>query len=315
MIAAGPLAVRIAATALLSPTLKRLTLELADGGLLPPAQAGAHAVLSWQAAGRTIRRSYSLAALPDHRRHVQVIVRRVAQSRGGSAFLHDTLRDGDVLGMGLPQNLFPIPRRASRHVLLAGGVGVTPFLAWLPALARTRIPVRLHQFCRPDEKAAFAALLAGHAADTVFHAGPDRPGFATLLAGLPLGTHVSVCGPRAFMDEAQRTALACGLPPAKIHREEFGAAAPGAAFVAVLAGSLRRIAVDPDVSLLEALEQAGLEPPSLCRGGVCGQCRVRVLAGVPDHRDHVLSPAERARGDAIMTCVSRALGDELVLEL
>jgi ferredoxin-NADP reductase len=237
-------------------------------------------------------------------------VRRTAHSRGGSAILHESVREGDVLAMDTPQNLFPIPRLARAHVLLAAGIGVTPFLAYLPALSRAGIPVALHLFCRPDEAAAFRALVGDRA---TLHT--TRTPFADLLGRHPVGAHVSVCGPTGFMDDATRAAIGCGFPPAKIHRESFGGAAPGRPFVAILARHGVRIAVDAETSLLEALEAGGIDAPSLCRGGVCGQCRLAVLAGTPEHRDHVLSQEERARGDCIMSCVSRAASAELVLDL
>ncbi len=308
------IAARIREAERLSPTLRRFVLEPADGGRFAPIEAGAHALLSLRTGGRLRRNAYSLTRLPEDGRSLEIIVRRIAGSRGGSAFLHEATRPGDVLGVGAPQNLFPIAKHARRHLLFSAGIGITPFLAYLETLRREDVPARLHQFCRADEADVFARLLADHAPSASLHAPAERPALATLLQGQPIGTHVSVCGPEAFMRDVETAALAAGFPPSKIHRESFGGAAPGAAFVAVLARSARRVAVESDMSLLEALERDGLEPPSLCRGGVCGQCRMAVLSGVPDHRDHVLSPAERDRGDAIMTCMSRATTAELVLD-
>ena len=310
----SPQSVRVREAIGLSPTLRHLRLEPADGGFLPPAQAGAHAQFSLRTGERARRNAYSLTALPADRRHVEIVVRLLQASRGGSAHVH-RLRAGDILEMGTPQNLFPVAKLARRHLLLAAGVGVTPFLAYLPALAHAGVPATLHQFCRADEAGVFANLLADHAARANIHVGAGKPDLAALLADQPLGTHVSICGPGAFMTQVERAALAAGFAPGHIHRESFAGAAPGAAFVAQLARSGRQVSVDEDSSLLEALEQAGFDPPNLCRGGVCGQCRIGVLSGVPDHRDHVLSPEERRRGDAIMTCVSRARTPELVLDL
>lgn len=315
MTATGNVQVRVLEATPLSPTLRRFVMERADGERFGAASPGAHARLALPAGGRTRRNAYSLTEIPADGRSLGIIVRRNPHSRGGSAHLHESVRPGDVLTMEPPQNLFAIAKQARSHLLLAGGIGVTPFLAYLPALAAAGIPARLHLLCRREEEAVFTALLAPHAARATIHAGPDRPDLGRLLRDQPLGTHVSICGPAAFMDDAARRALAGGFPPSKIHRESFATAAPGAPFVAVLARSRRRITVDEDLSLLEALEQAGLDPPSLCRGGVCGKCRVSVLSGTPEHRDHVLSPDERDQGAAIMTCVSRALSAELVLDV
>ena len=309
------IAARILEARMLSSTLRRIVLEPADGGRFAPSAAGAHALVSWRNGDRVRRNAYSLTRLPENGRSFEIIVRRVAASRGGSAFLHEAARTGDVLDLGMPQNLFPIAKHARRHVLFSAGVGVTPFLAYLDTLTRTRVPARLHQFCRADEEQVFADLLSDHAASTTLHLRHENTSLRDLLSGHPIGTHVSICGPEGFMRDVAAAALAVGFPRGKIHRESFGAAAPGVAFYAVLARSSRRVTVDADISLLETLEQEGVDPPSLCRAGVCGQCRIGVLSGLPEHRDHVLSPEERARGDAIMTCVSRALTPELVLDL
>ena len=304
--------VRVREAAELSPTLRRLVLERADGGGFPAVAAGAHATF-WLDGDRPRRNAYSLATLADDGRHVAIVVRKVISSRGGSAALHG-VRRGDLLRMGLPHNMFAVPKLARSHVLLSAGIGITPFLAYLPAMAQAGVPAHLHQICRAEEAAAFADLLGEHAAQATIHPAPPRPDLACLLSGHPVGTHLSLCGPEAFMAAAAAAARAAGFAPSRIHRESFAGAAPGAPFVAVLANG-RRVAVAEDSSLLEALEQAGLSPPYLCRGGACGQCRVGVLSGVPEHRDHVLSPEQRARGDVIMTCVSRAASPELTLDL
>ena len=304
-------AVRVREMRPLSPTLKRFVLEPVDGGRLPIGQPGAHVLLSLDTPGRVRRNAYSLVAANQR---YEIIVRRVQQSRGGSAFLHEAAAVGHVLQASMPQNLFPIPWHARRHLLIAGGIGVTPFLSYLPALSRAGRTVALHQFCRPEDAAAFADLLAPYAPLTKLHAGPP-PDLAALLTDQPLGTHVSVCGPEPFMDLVQATARRLGWPESKLHRESFGVTAGGAPFTAILRRSGCQVAVPGEVSLLEALEDAGLRPDYQCRGGVCGRCRVSVLEGVPDHRDAVLDPQERARGDTIMICVSRALTPNIVLDL
>ena len=277
----------------LSPTLRRFVLEPAADGRFPVAAPGAHVVVL-TGGERRLRRAYSITSLPPDRRTMQFIVRRTERSRGGSDFLHDAVAVGDVLRIGVPQNLFPVPTQARGHVLLSAGIGVTPFLAYLPALAGTR--TRLHHFCRPAETGVFRSLLAGFGEHATIHAG--RADLAPLLAGHGLGTHVSVCGPEAFMASVAAAALAAGFPPAKIHRESFGVAASGAPFIAILARQGRRVAVASDVSLLEALEEAGLDPPSLCR-----------------ERGFAASAGSPVPDGPILTCVARADGPELVLDI
>jgi len=112
-------------------------------------------------------------------------------------------------------------------------------------------------------------------------------------------------------------ATAAGWPAQRLHTERFGAPAapPARAFTAVLARTGARVRVPAGTSLLEALEGAGARAPSSCRQGVCGQCRLRVVAGRPEHRDLYLDADERACGDTVVACVSRSLDDVLEIDL
>jgi ferredoxin len=116
------------------------------------------------------------------------------------------------------------------------------------------------------------------------------------------------------MDRVEAAATALGWPAGRVHRETFGATG-GDPFMVRLARSGVEIAVGADESMLQALEDAGIPAPSLCRGGACGECLTRVLEGTPEHRDHYLTAEEKASGDYVMPCVSRASGDLLVLDL
>jgi ferredoxin len=140
---------------------------------------------------------------------------------------------------------------------------------------------------------------------------------AAALADRPIGTHVYVCGPAPLIDFVERTAEELGWPADRVHAERFSVADldPGEPFTAGLARSGVRVPVPSGVSLLAALEGAGIVVPNMCRQGVCGECRVPVVSGRPLHRDLYLSEAERAAGDAITCCVSRSLDDHLELDL
>jgi ferredoxin len=134
-----------------------------------------------------------------------------------------------------------------------------------------------------------------------------------VLRGRPLGTHVYVCGPQTLLNAVRGTARALGWPDGRVHWEAFTAPQPGAPFVVTLMRSGSRLDVAADQSLLEALEASGLEIPNLCRGGVCGQCATRHVAGEVDHRDLFLHESERATH--LMPCVSRAHSTSLFLDL
>jgi ferredoxin-NADP reductase len=300
---------KIAALAEITPGIRKFTLASADGTKLPPAGAGAHVVLDIPGPSRVWKNAYSVTSATDAPAY-EIMVRRVEKSRGGSAWLHDHAKLGDVLEVQPPQNLFAPVRLAKKHLLLSAGIGLTPFLSYIkvPGLA-----YELHQCCKPEDEAAFASLLPSGPQVTL-HTSRHTLDVSALLQRQKLGTHVSVCGPESFMDMVLAAAAHVGFPAAKIHTESFGGATGGAPFTAVLKRSGLTVQVADDQSLLDALEAAGLEPPCLCRGGACGVCQIPVLGGTPDHHDHYLSAAEKASGKLLMACVSRAKTPELVLD-
>ncbi len=296
---------RIANILALSPTIKRIALQALDGAALPTAAAGAHILLHIPGPSRVWKNAYSLVSAPDERSKYEIIVRRVENSRGGSAWLHDHAAIGQEIEIGLPTNLFPIARTAQKHLLLSAGIGITPFLAYLPVLLAGAENFEWHHCCRQADAPAFAAILP-RGPDVRLHTGRNTLNLEQLLARQKLNTHLYVCGPDEFMDVAVATAQKMGWPDAKIHKESFGGATGGAPFTVTLAKSNLTINVGPEESLLEALESAGLNPPCLCRGGACGECELPVLEGMPEHHDHFLSAEKRAANAAIMPCVSRA---------
>ncbi|MCJ8145290.1 PDR/VanB family oxidoreductase [Ancylobacter sp. A5.8] len=310
-------ALRVTAAVPLSPLLKGFTFEPADGGRVAPSGPGAHLRLFLKPGDRVHKNAYSLISNPEDRSHASIIVRRTADSKGGSAFLHEGVREGDVIEAGLPANLFPVARTARRHLMVSGGIGVTPFLAYIAAFEAAGTPWELHHFCRADEAGVFEALLAPYPASRIhIHAGPVFGGLDEVLARQPLGTHFYTCGPAVMMDAALELARALGWPRARLHSESFGGAGEGGMpFIAVLRRSNLEIAVGAETTLLDAIEAAGVDAPCLCRGGACGQCLTEVAEGEPEHRDHFLDAEERASGRVIMTCVSRARTARLVLEL
>ncbi len=300
----------------LSPDLRQVVFTPAHRTLFPAASAGAHIVLELRAGERIWRNPYSLTSPPGTRTRYSIIVRRASASRGGSAYIHDHLATGQVFSLGGPNNLFWPATTARKHLMLAGGIGVTPFLSYMAAFAESGQDYELHLRCRAAEEAAFRELL-GPWPNAHVHASGCAATFdaAGVLRAQLLGTHLYVCGPDRFMAQMASVAGSLGWPQSRIHQEFFGASTSGRPFRAVLARAGLTVDVGADQSLLEALEQAGVDAPCLCRGGACGQCRLPVLGGQPDHRDHFLTADERARGDAIMICVSRAQSDLLVLDI
>ncbi|GGC87157.1 PDR/VanB family oxidoreductase [Chelatococcus reniformis] len=317
---APSIAVRVSEVAAVTPLVKRFRLEPESGGRLPAFSGGAHIAVEMQDGAHRRRNAFSLMGSPSDTTGYVIGVRRHDNGRGGSRYMHERVTPGTMLRIAHPANLFPIDGRARKHLLLAGGIGITPLVAMAEQFARDGQPFELHYAARSPEHAAFADELLerfGPAVHTHFSAQGRRLACASLLAEQPLGTHLYVCGPETLMDEAFASARALGWPEQSLHRERFAAPARGLPFAVRLARSGRRVDVGADQSMLEALEAAGAPVASLCRGGACGQCETRVLAcdGTLLHADHYLSAAERGAGGKVMPCVSRFAGRSLTLDL
>lgn len=314
--------VRVTRVEQASERVKRFTLERQDGEPLPSFTGGSHVIVQMRdSRGKQFNNAYSLMSDPADTRCYQIGVRLEEQSRGGSAFMHEQVRPGSELVITAPDNLFALDNSPGRHVMVAGGIGITPFLAHLPELHRRAARYQLHYAYRAPEHAAFRDdLLASPYADHVrFHV--DSQGEKLDLAGLAQGLqdtdHLYVCGPRPLIDAVIAAADAAGIPPARVHWEQFAAApATGGAFTVVLARSGTELRVDAGCSILQAIEKSNAaQVECLCREGVCGTCETRILEGQAEHFDQYLNDEEKAAQQTMMICVSRAHGDRLVLDL
>ncbi|MBS99890.1 MAG: oxidoreductase [Oceanospirillaceae bacterium] len=309
--------VRVTAIAEVSPAIREFTLAPIDGELLP-FSPGSHVVVEMPAEPRPHRNAYSLLSDPRESGSYRIAVRRQENSRGGSIYMHDSVAVGDELSITPPANLFSPAWSARKHLLVAGGVGITPFMSYLPELERRGANFELHYLYRSSSTGAYREQLEQTLGERCFlydsEAG-NRCELGTLLADQPRGTHVYICGPETLIAGVREVAQSLGWPESHIHYEAFAAPQPGSPFEVELARSGVTLNVDADSSLLEVLEGAQVQVPNLCRGGVCGQCQTRVLSGDVEHRDEFLSAAEREQGECIMPCVSRAAGKRLVIDL
>ncbi|MFF7474764.1 2Fe-2S iron-sulfur cluster-binding protein [Streptomyces sp. NPDC008092] len=303
-------------------TIKVLRLARTDGVALAAYPAGAHIDVT----GPTgITRPYSLCGPPDDSGAYTIAVKREADSRGGSQALHDKAGPGTELTVGAPRQLFGLATDGARHHLLAAGIGITPLLAMAYELHAREAEFTLHYVARSRAEAAFAGLLAESPfADRVVpHFGLGRQASGAALAAALTGpagdSHVYTCGPRDFMAHVRGLAARAGLPEERIHSELFQAdvpqdtAADTAFEVELDTGEV--YPVPPGRSIAEVLEENGVPLDTSCREGICGTCVLRVIEGEPDHRDHCLSAKEKAAGDQIAACVSRARSSRLVVEL
>ncbi len=312
--------VRVADITPVAAAIKRFTLVRTDGEPLPVFAPGAHVVVSMVDGGRLRRNPYSLMSSPTDTSKYEISVLRVDQSRGGSAFLHEQLQVGDALTISQPLNLFPIDNWGRRHLLVAGGVGITPFLPMMETMNAEGRPFELYYSIRSRPHGAYWSWLADRYGSRVKLAVDDegdRVDYRALLINQPLGTHLYVCGPRPMLDHVLSVARGLGWPDENIHFELFLAPPPGVPFTVSLAKSQLEIAVEEHQSLLEAIEAAGVDAPYLCRGGACGQCETVVVHADGEllHNDHFLTDDEKTSGTKIMPCVSRFVGAGLTLDL
>jgi ferredoxin-NADP reductase len=299
--------------------VKRFHFARADGGSLPTFSGGAHVVVEMRDDGRTRLNPYSLMSSPVDTREYTISVRRDDAGRGGSLFLHGKVKPGDRMVVSYPVNLFSLDLRARKHLMIAGGIGITPFIAQTAQLAATSGNFELHYAFRSASLGAYADALQDRYGRHVNIYRDDKGEVLPLdrlLSTQPLGTHLYVCGPAGMIGWVRSRAANAGWPTETVHFEHFSAPQPGKPFDVRLALSGKTIHVGEQESLLEAIEAAGVDPPYLCRGGVCGHCETNVIEadGTFLHNDHWLSDEEHASGRKIMPCVSRFDGKTLVLE-
>ncbi|MDG1170160.1 MAG: PDR/VanB family oxidoreductase [Sulfitobacter sp.] len=319
MSGAEKIAVRVTEVTPLNDLVTRFRFEPADGGLLPTFSGGAHTVVEMKDGDLTRLNPYSLMSDPFDQTAYTISVRRDDEGRGGSLFMHNQVAVGQEMVISNPVNLFSLDLRAKKHLMIAGGIGITPFLAQIKQLDRAHGNWELHYACRSEALGSYVDYLTSTHPNDVHVYYDDQSqsiDLETLLDGQPLGTHIYVCGPKGMIDWVRGKAAELGWPREVVHYEEFLAPKPGKPFEVKLAISNKVINVGEQESLLEAMERAGVEAPYLCRGGACGQCETQVIdyEGNFIHRDHWLEADEHASGKKIMPCVSRFEGKTLVLD-
>ncbi|MYK76871.1 MAG: Rieske 2Fe-2S domain-containing protein [Acidimicrobiaceae bacterium] len=288
-------------------------------GVLPTFQPGAHIDVHLP---NGLVRQYSITNGPGETSYYRLGVKLEPDSTGGSVCLHETVREGDVLAISEPRNNFPLRRDSMRTILLAGGIGITPLLAMAQSLDRMSLAFELHCFAQSAEHTAFSDVLDGLGESVVRHLGlpPDETvaEIRRLVATPDEFTHVYVCGPGPMLEAARREAAEAGWPDDHVHFEYFKNTTEiddSSTFEVALARSALTVTVPSGSTILEVLRESGVPLPSSCEQGACGTCVATVLEGEPDHQDVYLNDSDHEAGDRIMTCVSRALSDRLVLDL
>jgi ferredoxin-NADP reductase len=293
-----------------------LELALPDGGELPAWTPGSHIDVELP---NGLTRQYSLCGDPAGRGTWRIGVLREADGRGGSRWIAEELAEGQTLRVRGPRNNFPL-LPARRYVFVAGGIGITPLLPMIRATAAAGAEWELHYGGRTRASMAFLAELAPHGDRVRLHP-QDEVGLLPLdtVLGTPSAdTLVYCCGPSPLLDAVEDRCREWG--PGVLHVERFTAVpiasdVADTAFEVVCERSGLTVEVPPELTVLEAVENAGIDVLSSCTEGICGTCETTVLEGEPEHRDSLLTEDERAAGDTMMICVSRCRGARLVLDL
>jgi vanillate O-demethylase ferredoxin subunit len=270
-------------------------------------------------------RSYSLSNGPGQMEGYRLTVARDANSKGGSVFMHDSLRVGQVLEISKPRNNFELAEHAPMSVFISGGIGITPFVPMLARLNELNKPWRLHYCVRTRDRAALlgelSALADAGSGELIPNFDEDPAGILDLdatLRSVPYDAHLYCCGPTTMLNAYRSGAEAAGIEPERVHFEYFSSDVKGATeggFTVVLQKSGDEVVIEPGQSILHALTAHGLNIPYSCEEGICGACETRVLEGMPDHRDMILSDREREEIKTMMICCSGSKSPRLVLDL
>lgn len=295
-----------------------------DRGSLPSFTAGAHVDVDLP---NGAIRQYSLSNSPSERNRYLIAVLREEDGRGGSLYMHQNVTPGTELTVSYPRNHFHLDREATYHLLIAGGIGITPIMSMLEQLEEWQAKFHLIYCTRSRERTAFSERIETferRGLATLYHDNGDPAKGADLDAILSTwapGTHVYYCGPPGLMAAIERASQ--HLPLENVHRERF--VAPDSAtqplydqsqeqsFKIKLARTGRTFTVEQGQSIVEVLRDNGVDVDTSCEEGYCGTCMTRYLSGSPIHRDTVLDEEDRAQ--YVMICCARSSGGCLELDL
>jgi vanillate monooxygenase ferredoxin subunit len=304
-------------------TVKAYVLKSADGAALPEFTAGAHVdVMVTLEDGKTDKRSYSLASDPKDTSAYTLGVLREKEGKGGSAFMHDKLKEGDVIEASNPKNHFPLDGEAEDNLLIAGGIGVTPILAMARSLTAQGTRFNMHYAARAPEEMAFKTdveAVCGDNGHLYFDGGDPTKGInlKDLLSNRPGGLHLFVCGPGGLIEAVRTTAADLGWPENTVHYEVFKPeelSGEDTELQVTLSENGQTYTIPADKSILDVLLDEGVDIDYDCKMGICGLCAVKVIDGDPDHRDYVLTEGEKTDEQLFCPCISRAKGGSITLE-
>jgi len=292
-------------------------LQRADGAPLPEWGPGAHIDVRMP---NGLERQYSLCGDPADRGRCRIAVLLERDGTGGSAFMHESVHVGDSVLVTGPRNHFRLREAAGYH-FIAGGIGVTAILPMVASADARGVPWTLSYLGRSRSSMAFIDELARYGDHVTVLAADEVPRalISDLVAGVAEGELVYACGPERLLRDLEEI-----MTDEAGHRLEVERFAPkdpgvlteqGTTFAVALAQSGITVDVPPGTSILSAVEEAGVDAAYSCREGTCGTCETRILSGIADHRDSILSPDEQEANETVMICVSRSKTPLLELDL
>lgn len=311
--------VRVGRKTLIADGVVHLELHPTDNNALPEFAPGSHIDITLP---NDLTRQYSLFRTNESESY-EIAVLRDAKGRGGSRSVHEVIKENDIVCISAPRNHFPLDMDATHSILFAGGIGITPILSMSQKLAKADMNFELHYCAQSANRMAFKDYLErGHFSHNVrfyLDEDGDRLPANAILSMAPSDSHLYVCGPTGFINYILDTAYTLGWTNEKIHYEKFCNnpidCQPNQAFTIKLAKSGVTVHVPPEKSVAEALTSAGVVVPLSCEQGVCGTCAVRIINGIPDHRDVFFSDKEKSQNEYFTPCCSRSKSPELTIDL
>ena len=307
----------------LSERVVGLTLGLQNGAEFPVWEPGAHIELELAVSkDEPLYRQYSLCGQQANSREWQIAVLKEDAGRGGSAYIHDVLQEGDALAVSPPKNHFPFAAN-KKCFFIAGGIGITPIVPMVQAAAAAGLDWHLLYLARNAADFIFLQELQQVDGARITAHASNQDGLFDLEAALKaLDEHTIVysCGPQALLNalgsyQQEQADIAWQLVLERFSVQADPGLLQGNSFTVTLQKSGKSVVVASDESILAALKREGIRVKCSCQNGTCGTCETVVISGLPEHRDFVLSPQERQLNETMMICVSRAVSAELVLDL
>ncbi len=298
-------------------SVKEFVLKQIDGKEVFDCSAGSHITIDLPLPKKLHKNTYSIIRRTSDKRGYVIAVLKNENGRGGSKWMHENVKVGDAYKISTPGNMFSPKITSQYNILFAGGIGITPMISYIEWYEKYGGSWELHYASRSPDNAAFYKDLKekyGDRIQTYFESEGQRCDIEKILLNRSKGTNAYICGPAGMIKAMQTIGESMGWPETSLHSELFSAEG-GEPFTVHLAKSKKSIHVGETQTMLEAIEDAGVEIPNVCRGGGCGYCKTKVLQGTPEHRDFYLTDHEKDENDYVMPCVSRCEGTEITIKV